>query len=243
MSGTRLRWLPSLAAGLLVSSPAALVAAETESKSLLAAYYDSLGPIYGLLLLACSITLVAYAMINLLAVRRTAIAPAELASDFQARLDARELPEAFELVDQSDSLLGKVLASGMSKVAAGGYAQAIAAVREAVSQQRFRLLARLNYMLLVALLALLLGVLASIDDLSAGCSQVMQTSEAAAPARLAQSLATALMPLRISLYMSIPAVVLYGVLRTRLPGNIELAHALAEQLLSRFENRGSPPPR
>ncbi len=220
--GAALCMIAGLFATILTTSPAG--AAEGASKTMLGFYYDALGPLYGLLFLLGSITLLAYAIINVFATRLGAIAPLRLARDFAARLDSKQLPEALELVREHHSMLGKLLAAGMSKVASGGYIAAMNAIREAAAQHRFRLLARLNLLLIVALALLLLGVLATADGLTGSFLRVTQSADAGRPSQLSLEAAASLVPLRLGLYLSIPALLLYAALRNRLP--LQTEHAI-----------------
>ena len=79
----------------------------------------SLGWFFTPVFLVMSIIMVAFVVINLLAIRREVLHPNLLVEEFGKLLDEKKFQEAFDLAKENDSLLAKVLAAGLSKMSRG----------------------------------------------------------------------------------------------------------------------------
>ena len=85
-------------------------------KSWLAWAYGALGPVYSLVFLALSFTLVALLVMNLLTARRDNVCPQELVDGFEAKLNEKAYQDAYNLAKADESFLGQVLSAGLEKL-------------------------------------------------------------------------------------------------------------------------------
>lgn len=191
----------------------------------------ALGPFYGTLFLAVSFVLAALVVMNLLALRREAIAPTPLVQGFDACLIEKKPLEAQELARRDDSLLGRVLAVGMSRLA-GGAEETLRSMEEAGQAEGLRLEQRLSYVALIARLCPLLGLLGTVDRLI----QTFGRNQMPRPAELGMALAALL----VALWLALPAAVFHAALRPRLLRLLAEAGSVSENLIRRALNGERP---
>ena len=192
----------------------------------------ALGPFYGTLFLAVSFLLAALVVMNLLALRREALAPTPLVQGFDACLIEKKPLEAQELARRDDSLLGRVLAVGMSHLPHGAE-EVLRSMEETGQAEGLRLEQRLSYVALIARVCPLLGLLGTVDRLI----QAFSRNQMPRPAELGMALAALL----VALWLALPAVVLHAALRPRLLRLLAEAGSVSESLMRRALNGSAPP--
>src|SRR5262249_29419283 len=79
----------------------------------------SAGPVFGLILLAVSIALVALIVLLAMDLRPTVAIPPTFIEQFTDTVNKRKLREAYELARQDNSFLARVLAAGMDRLQYG----------------------------------------------------------------------------------------------------------------------------
>jgi biopolymer transport protein ExbB len=214
-------------------------AAETapEKKSTLRWTYESLGIFYTVVFLGLSFTLVALFVMNLLTARRETIAPAALVEGFEAQLNAKHYQEAYEMAKGDASFLGQVLSSGLAKLSTG-YDQAIEAMQEVGEEENMKLEHRLSYMALIGTISPMIGLLGTVQGMIASFSVIATSPTTPKPSQLANGISTALFTTLVGLFIAIPAIAAYNVLRNRVQRLVLEVGILSEGLMGRFSNVG-----
>lgn len=211
---------------------------EAEEISLLQWVWEALGPMYTIIFLLLSFTLVALFVMNLLTARRDNVCPLHLVEGFEAHLNEKRYQEAYEMAKADESFLGQVLSAGLAKLSAG-YAQAIEAMQEVGEEENMKLDHRLSYMALIGTLSPMIGLFGTVDGMIRSFSVIAAAgSSAPKPSVLAKGISTALFTTLIGLAIAIPAIAAYNILRNRVARLVLEVGILSEGLMARFENVG-----
>lgn len=211
--------------------------AEPRRISYLAWAFKALGWGYSLIFLALSFTLVALFVMNLLTARRDSVVPVHLVEGFEAHLNEKRYQEAYELAKNDDSVLGQVLSAGLAKLSSG-YGQAIEAMQEVGEEENMKLEHRLSYMALIGTISPMIGLFGTVHGMIASFSVIANSTSTPSAPELAEGISTALFTTLIGLFIAIPAIAAYNILRNRVARLVLEVGILSEGLMSRFENVG-----
>jgi biopolymer transport protein ExbB len=215
------------------SENSVLPAISSRSTNWLAWLGTSLGPFYSLLFLLLTFCLVALIVLNVLAIRRSRMVPHSLLQVCQSYVDQKRPQEAYSAARADPSLLGKVFAAGLTKLSSGHDAAA-QAMQETGADEALRLEHQLGYLSLVAQVAPLVGLLGTVDGMASAFEAIAVHNQSPRPADLAQGIGTALVATIVSLWIAIPAEVMFNILRARLARYLFDAGVVSETLLKRF---------
>ncbi len=196
--------------------------------------FDALGWGYSLIFLFLSFTLVALIVMNLLTARRENVCPMALVEVFEANVNERKLQEAYELAKSDESFLGQVLSAGLSKLSAG-YSQVIEAMQEVGEEENMKLEHRLSYMALIGTISPMIGLFGTVHGMINSFQVIATSPTAPKPAELAQGISTALFTTLIGLFIAIPAIAAYNLLRNRVSRLVLEVGILSDNLMSRLE--------
>jgi biopolymer transport protein ExbB len=243
---------PDLAAGKAAEGKADAAAGnadasgkETEAaaprKSQLRFYFDALGKFYTVVFLGISFTFVALVVMNALALRRDSIVPTQLVEGFEAHLNEKRFQEAYELAKADDSFLGHVLSAGLGKLSAG-YPQAIEAMQEVGEEENMKLEHRLSYLALIGTISPMVGLLGTVQGMVNSFITIATSDTTPKPSKLADGISMALITTLVGLWLAIPAIALFGVLKNRMARMVLEVGILSEGLMSRFQNVGPKKP-
>lgn len=199
--------------------------------------FQALGWTYTIPFLFLSFTLVALIVMNLLTARRENICPIALVEAFEANVNERRLQEAYELAKGDESFLGQVLAAGLAKLSAG-YPQAIEAMQEVGEEENMKLEHRLSYMALIGTISPMIGLLGTVQGMIMSFEVIARSTTQPKPSELAQGVATALFTTLIGLFIAIPAVAAYGLLKNRVARLVLEVGILSDNLMSRLDPAG-----
>ena len=226
------------AAAALAGQPAAPDPdAPPPEKSKLRWFYESLGILYSVIFLGLSFCLVALVVMNLLGARRENVVPLSLVEGFEQCLNEKKFQEAYELAKSDESFLGRVLAAGLAKLSTG-YQPAIEAMQEVGEDENMKLEHRLSYIALIGSISPMVGLLGTVDGMVASFIVIAQSTTAPKPSELAAGISTALVTTLVGLWLAIPAIAIYGLLRNRMARLVLEVGVLSEGLMSRFQNVG-----
>jgi len=211
-------------------------------KTMLQWAFGSLGLTYSLIFLSLSFTLVALIVMNLMTARRETILPVELVQGFENQLNEKKYQEAYELARSDESFLGQVLAAGISKLSTG-YPQAIEAMQEVGEEENMKLEHRLSYMALIGTISPMIGLFGTVQGMIAAF-RVIATSRGYTPEawELAQGISTALFTTLVGLFIAIPAIAAYNLLRNRVARLVLEVGIVSEGLMARFQSVGTKKP-
>ena len=199
----------------------------------------ALGWFYGLVFLGLSFTLVAMLVMILITVRREVLIPSELVRGFEQHLDAKQFQEAYELARNDGSFLGHVLSAGLAKVSSG-YSEALEAMQEVGEDENMRLEHRLSYLALIGTISPMVGLLGTVDGMIASFKVIANTNTGTPdPQDLAVGVSTALFTTLVGLYLAIPALAAYNLLRNKLTRMVLELGIASEGLMSRFQKKSA----
>jgi biopolymer transport protein ExbB len=211
--------------------------AEPEGKSYLTFLLEALGVKYVIIFLLLSFGLVALLVMCFMQFRKVVMMPPALGQQFEQHLENKEFQQAYELAKNDDSYLGKVLSAGMSKLQSG-YPAAVEAMQAAENEQAMNLEHKISYVSLVGALAPMFGLLGTVDGMVAAFMLIAQQDTAPKPSQLAVGISQALVTTLIGLWLAIPAIACYGLLKNWLQRfNMEVDDE-SMKLMARFQNMG-----
>jgi biopolymer transport protein ExbB len=220
------------------AAPAPVPAADTVAqKSLLRFYFEALGVFYTVVFLGLSFAFVALVVMNILAARRENMVPLQLVEGFEAYLNEKKYQEAYELAKNDESFLGKVLSAGLAKLSAG-YQQAMEAMQEVGEEETMKAEHRLSYIALIGTISPMVGLLGTVDGMVASFRVIATSPTTPKPSQLAEGISTALITTLVGLWLAIPAIMVYGILKNRLSRLVLEVGILSENLMSRFQTLG-----
>jgi biopolymer transport protein ExbB len=212
-------------------------AAAPQQKTYLAWMYEALGIFYSLVFLALSFTLVALLVMNLLTARRESILPVGLVEGFEAQMNEKKYQDAYELAKNDDSFLGQVLSAGLAKLSSG-YQPAIEAMQEVGEEENMKLEHRLSYMALIGTISPMIGLLGTVQGMISSFSVIANSPTTPKPSELAAGISTALFTTLVGLFIAIPAIALYNILRNRVARLVLEVGIVSEGLMGRFSGVG-----
>lgn len=227
-------------APVAAAAPAAAASQDQSAprrRSYLAWLYGSLGLLYSVIFLGLSFSLVAVFVMNLLVARRDSILPQGLIEGFERHLEAKQYQEAYELARNDDSFLGKVLSAGLSRLTYG-YQPAIEAMQEVGEEESMRLDHLLSYLALIGTISPMFGLLGTVDGMVQAFDVIAQSTVSPKPNELAQGIATALVTTLVGLWLAIPAIAAFNILRNRVARLVLEVGTVSEGLMRRFQNVG-----
>ena len=202
--------------------------------------YRSLGLRYVIIFLIITFNAVALIVMIVLGLRRSVVCPDELAAAFEAKLNEKQYQEAYELAKTDPSFLGKVLAAGMSKLS-DGYDASLAAMQEVGEEQNMKMEQRNGYIALIAQIGPMFGLLGTVDGMVMAFDVIAHSNVTPKPSELAQGIGTALVTTVVGLWIAIPMIAFYHIIRNRLTRLILEAGTVSGNLMKRFATVQVPP--
>lgn len=206
-------------------------------RSYLAWLYDALGPFYSLIFLGLSFSLVAVFVMNILVARRSQVLPPGLIEGFERHLEAKQYQEAYELARNDESFLGKVLSAGLSRLTYG-YEPAIEAMQEVGEEESMRLDHLLSYLALIGTISPMFGLLGTVDGMVQSFDVIAQSTVSPKPNELATGISTALVTTLVGLWLAIPSIAAFNILRNHVARLVLEVGTVSEGLMRRFQNVG-----
>ena len=207
---------------------------DAPSDNFLIWFAGALGWRYCIAFLFISFSFVAVLVMNLLAARRDAVCPRHLAAAFEAHLNEKRFQEAFDLAKADESMLGQMLAAGMSKLQQG-YDKSIDAMGEVGEEENMKIEHRLSYIGLVGSISPMVGLLGTVDGMVASFMVIAASTTTPKPSVLAQGVSMALITTLVGLVLAIPAIISLALLKNRFAKLVLEVGVTAGNLMSRFE--------
>jgi biopolymer transport protein ExbB len=203
-------------------------------ESVLVWLYTSMGTRYVIIFLAVTFNEIALVVMIVLGLRRKCLCPLELAETFEEKLDAKQYQEAYDIAKANNSFLGKVLAAGMANLSSGHDA-ALEAMHEVGEEQNMRLEQRNGHIALIAQLGPMLGLLATVDGIVRAFAVIAGKDVTPKPSELAQGIGVALVNTVVGLWLAIPSIIFYHLIRNRLSRMVLEVSIISVRLMKRFQ--------
>ena len=201
----------------------------------LAWMFRSLGWFFTIVFSLLSLSMVALIVMNVVSLRRSVLAPEALVEDFGALLDENKFQEAYELARDDESLLGKVLSTGLARVP-NGFEKASQAMRDVEQEETMRLEHQLGYLALIGNLAPMIGLFGTVVGMIASFQAIASGGSAPSPQKLAEGIATALFTTELGLAIALPALAAFDILKNRLARFILDVSVISDNFMGRFSN-------
>jgi biopolymer transport protein ExbB len=195
--------------------------------------YKSMGTRYVVIFLIVTFNGIALVMMITLGLRQRYLCPANLSEDFEALLDAKEYQKAYMLVRRSKSFLGKILTAGMANIC-DGHRAATDAMQDVGEVENLRMEQRNSHMALIAQIGPMLGLLATVDGIVCALTVIAGKNVTPKPAELAASIGIALVNTIVGLWIAIPSIIFYHIVRNRLSRMVLEAGVISSRLMRRF---------
>ena len=193
--------------------------------------------VFGIILLLLSFAMVYIIAKNVADTRRSELLPDDFVEEFEGRLEAKDYKGAFELSQQYDSMISRVLEAGMSRLK-GGHEQAVAAMEEVGEAETMALEHKLSYLALIGSIAPMIGLMGTVYGMIDSFSTIANSETAPKPKELASGISQALFTTIEGLAVAVPAMIAYTILRNRMSETVLEVGAEAETLMSRFNQVG-----
>lgn len=200
---------------------------------------EGLGWVFSLVFLFISVTLVALIVMNVLMARNESLMPATLIEEFDGHVKERRYQDAYNLVKDNESFLARVLSAGMAKLT-GGSEQATEAMQEEGEKQNMVLEHRLSYISLIGTISPMIGLFGTVYGMMDSFGHIREAGDVTPKAsELAGGIETALTTTLVGLFLAIPAIIAYGLLRNLVTRRVLEVGIISEGLMSRiFANVG-----
>jgi biopolymer transport protein ExbB len=209
--------------------------AQKDKESVLVWLYRSMTPRYVVIFLGVTFNEIALVVMIILGLRRKCLCPLGLARDFEAKLDKKQYQEAYDLAKEDNSFLGKVLAAGMANLSEGHDA-ALEAMHEVGEEQNMRLEQRNGHIALIAQIGPMLGLLATVDGIVRAFAVIAGKDVTPKPSQLAEGIGIALVNTVVGLWLAIPSIIFYHLIRNRLTRLVLEVGMLSTRMMKRFSN-------
>lgn len=212
-------------------------AAAPKSENMLVKTWNSLGTMYAVIFLIMSIVLVALVVRAIIAIQKNNFVPEDLIQGINTSLDEKNAQAAVELVQADDSFLGNLVSAGLAKITKGKEA-VLEAMQVAGDSETMRLEQMLSYIALIGNVAPMVGLLGTVQGMVTSFGTIASSAQTPKPNELALGIEQALYTTLVGLYLAIPAIAIYNILRNRMQRMILLAGAQGEEVIEKFQAIG-----
>ena len=239
------RFLVAAGLALLVVASFANVAQAQEGGSttadepLVLFMIKALGWVFGPLLLAVSVSLVALCVLLALDLRMSAAIPPGFVDEFTDTVNKRKFKEAFDMARNDPSFLGQVLTAGMSRLQYGLEDAREAAMNtlEAIKSDKEQ---KNNYNAVIATLGPMFGLVGTVYGMIKAFS-VLATATQVNPARLADGISHALVVTLLGVAISVPAIFFNAFFKNRITRvTMDVGHIADDLLTQMYHNSKKP---
>jgi biopolymer transport protein ExbB len=203
----------------------------------------SAGPVFGLLLLAISIGLVALIVLLAMDLRLAVAIPPELIDEFTEAFNKQGFKSALELVRGNNSFLGRVLVEGMARLQYGidDAREVVFNTVESVKASKEQLI---TYLATIGTLGPMIGLVGTVYGM---IRSFMELGRGGSPnaAELANGISHALVVTLLGVALSVPAIFCHAFFRNRLIRiSMDTANIADDLLTQMYHNarRSAPPP-
>jgi biopolymer transport protein ExbB len=209
--------------------------------SLIIFMIKALGWVFGPLLLAISVAMLALVVLLILDLRMTAAIPPGFVDEFTDTVNKRKFKEAFDMARNDPSFLGQVLTAGMSRLQYGLEDAREAAMNtlESIKSDKEQ---KNNYTAVIATLGPMLGLVGTVFGMIQSFS-VLATATQVNPSKLADGISHALCVTLFGVAISVPAIFFNAFFRNRITRVcMDVGHIADDLLTQMYHNSKKPAP-
>ena len=186
----------------------------------------------GFVILALSVARVALIVEHLITIRRAVLMPPGLAEQTYQSIMQGQFKQAEQACRENGSLLGHILAAGLSEVGLG-YHAIEKAMEDAATEQSARLFRKIEYLSVIGTVAPMLGLLGTVWGMILA---FMEFKAKANPqvVDLAPDISVALITTLFGLLVAVPAVASFAYFRSRVDELVAETSLLAEHVFADY---------
>ena len=201
----------------------------------------ALGWVFGPLLLAISVAMMALVVLLVLDLRMSSAIPAGFVDEFTDTVNKRKFKEAFDMARNDPSFLGQVLTAGMSRLQYG-LEDAREAAMNTLESLKSDKEQKNNYNAVIATLGPMLGLVGTVYGMIKSFS-VLASAQTVAPAKLADGISHALVVTLFGVGVSIPAIFFSAFFKNRITRVcMDVGHIADDLLTQMYHNSKKPAP-
>jgi biopolymer transport protein ExbB len=230
--------LAGLALVAVVAFPDLALAQEepVKKKNIIVHMVESAGWVFGPLLLAVSVCLVALVVLLFLDLRMSAAIPPGFVDEFTDTVNKRKFKEAFDLARNDASFLGRVLTAGMGRLQYGIEDAREAAMNtlEAIKSDKEQ---KNNYTAVIASLGPMLGLVGTVYGMIESFMVLGASTSTPNAASLAEGISHALVITLFGIGVSVPAIFFNAFFRNRITRvTMDVGHIADDLLTQMYHN-------
>jgi biopolymer transport protein ExbB len=199
----------------------------------------ALGWVFGPLLLAVSVSLVALCVLLALDLRMSSAIPAGFVDEFTDTVNKRKFKEAFDMARNDPSFLGQVLTAGMSRLQYGLEDAREAAMNtlESIKSDKEQ---KNNYNAVIATLGPMFGLVGTVYGMIKSFS-VLASAQTVQPSKLADGISHALVVTLFGVALSVPAIFFNAFFKNRITRvTMDVGHIADDLLTQMYHNSKKP---
>jgi biopolymer transport protein ExbB len=201
----------------------------------------SVGIVFGVILLAVSMWMVALCVLLALDLKMSGAIPVGFVEEFSDTVNKRKFKEAYDLAKADPSFLGRVLTAGMARLQYG-LEDAREAAGNMVESIRIDKEQKNNYLAVIGTLGPLLGLVGTVFGMILAF-RTMSGGEGKNAAQLADDIGHALSITLIGVAISCPSIALNVFFRNRINKiTLDVAHIADDLLTQMYHNSKKPAP-
>jgi biopolymer transport protein ExbB len=114
-------------------------------------------------------------------------------------------------------------------------------MQEVGEEENMQLEHRLSYLALIGTISPMFGLLGTVDGMVQAFAVIAHSTVTPKPAELAQGIMTALVTTLVGLWLAIPAICAFNILRNRVNRLVLEVGIVSENLMRRFQTPIAPP--
>jgi biopolymer transport protein ExbB len=221
-------------------APAPSTGEEASGGNLVLFMLKSLGWVFGPLLLAISVGMLALVVLLFLDLRMSSAIPAGFVDEFTDTVNKRKFKEAFDMARNDPSFLGQVLTAGMSRLQYGLEDAREAAMNtlESIKSDKEQ---KNNYNAVIATIGPMLGLVGTVWGMIQSFS-VLATATQVNPSKLADGISHALVVTLFGVAISVPAIFFNAFYRNRITRvTMDVGHIADDLLTQMYHNSKKAP--
>lgn len=174
--------------------------------------------------------------------RRKKFVPAHLTEELQEDVKKKRIKQAYQKVQDDDSVLGTVLEAGFQELR-GGYDEMVTAMEETGQEEAALHRQRIGWLSLIGSISPMLGLTGTVLGMMGAFGTISQMEGQPPPQMLASNIQFALVTTCEGLVVAVPVMVAYAVFRNRLNSLMLEVNEHATRLTRPFKRvKSSPSP-
>ena len=225
---------------LALAQDAADAAPVAKKKNIIVHMIESVGWVFGPMLLAVSVCLVALIVLLFLDLRTTAAVPPGFVDEFTDTVNKRKFKEAFDMARNDPSFLGRILTAGMSRLQYGLEDARETAMNtlETIKSDKDQ---KNNYTAVIASLGPMIGLVGTVYGMIESFMVLGSSTTTPNASALAEGISHALVVTLFGIGISIPAIFFNAFFRNRITKvTMDVGHIADDLLTQMYHNSKKP---